>query len=161
MTVESGELSIREMKPGEGGEVIGLVEETFGRTSVPAAVEARFGAINGRSWREVMGDVARGCLDECDVVLVGEVGGRPVAMATLDYNRKYSRGHVGLLAVAEDHQGRGIGREMVRAALSRMRDDRLRYAAIETLSKNERAARLYESEGFEEVGRQIQYFQVL
>jgi ribosomal protein S18 acetylase RimI-like enzyme len=65
------------------------------------------------------------------------------------------------MAVASDYQGQGVGKILMRQALSHFREHGMRYARIETLEQNYRGQSLYPAFGFKEVGRQIFYLREL
>ena len=50
--------------------------------------------------------------------------------------------------IADEHQGKGLGRFLLRISLTHMYDIGYRHAAISTCSRNHRAALLYTSEGY-------------
>ena len=154
-------LVIREMRPGEQAFLVALTLEIWDKVSVAKNITDRLGSINGHPWTDHKADQVLMDVDSAEVVLVGEMDGRIVAFATLRYDRKYSTGTVGHLGVASDVQGAGLGRRMLRAALDRFRRDGLTLARIDTLAQNDRARKLYQSEGFTEVGRSIHLFRPL
>jgi len=57
------------------------------------------------------------------------------------------------VAVSEDRRGRGIGRSLVEACLSRARVSGAERVLLQVWEKNQAAVHLYRSLGFEEVGR--------
>ncbi|MDC7120682.1 ribosomal protein S18-alanine N-acetyltransferase [Cellulomonas fimi] len=57
------------------------------------------------------------------------------------------------------HQGRGVGRLLLTALLTRGRELRARAALLEVRVDNEPALRLYESAGFERLGLRRGYYQ--
>jgi [ribosomal protein S18]-alanine N-acetyltransferase len=63
------------------------------------------------------------------------------------------------VAVAPDHQGRGIGRALVRGLLA-VADAEHAEVFLEVRTDNEPAHRLYESEGFTVVGLRRRYYPV-
>jgi len=138
-----------------------MIVDVFEDVSVAKNIVDRFGPLNGHGWEAAKADAARRDIDSADVVFVGEIGGRIAAMITIKYDRKFSIGHIGHMAVAREYQGRGHGRRMLRAAIDRMRADGIRYSSIDALEQNPRAERLYKSEGFTEVARKIMMFRPL
>jgi [ribosomal protein S18]-alanine N-acetyltransferase len=63
------------------------------------------------------------------------------------------------VAVAPEHQGKGIGRELVRGLLA-LADAEHAEVFLEVRTDNEPAHRLYESEGFTVVGLRRRYYPV-
>lgn len=66
--------------------------------------------------------------------------------------------HVENLAVAPEHQRRGLGRRLLRSALEVAQRDGARTAMLEVRASNERALRLYEDEGFRVAGQRKAYY---
>jgi len=158
---DAAALTVREMRPGEEAFCVALTLSVWEKVSVLKNATDRFGCVNGHPWTDHKADQILSELNRADVVLVGELGGVPVTFATLLYDRKYSTGMIGHLGVSAEVQNKGLGRAMVRAALDRMRRDGLKCARIESLVQNPRACHLYQSEGFEEVGRSVIFFRPL
>ncbi|MGI5127434.1 ribosomal protein S18-alanine N-acetyltransferase [Pseudonocardia sp. CA-107938] len=61
------------------------------------------------------------------------------------------------LGVDPDHQGRGVGRRLLRALLA-VADDAAAVVYLEVHTENEPAIKLYESEGFAVVGTRRRYY---
>ncbi len=59
-----------------------------------------------------------------------------------------STGYLQRIAVNPEHGGRGVGRELLRAAMTWARSAGARAMLLNTQPENERAASLYRSEGF-------------
>jgi ribosomal protein S18 acetylase RimI-like enzyme len=156
-----GEAVIREIRAGEEAFVVALTVDVWEKVSVAKNIVDRFGRLEGHEWTEQKADQILAELNKADVVLVGDRDGEIVAFATLLYDRKYLTGAIGHLGVAGSEQGKGLGRRMLRAAADRFRRDGLKYARIDALVQNPRAIHLYESEGFEEVGRSVHLFRKL
>ena len=57
-------------------------------------------------------------------------------------------GHITQICVAPSHQGRGIGRELLRRSLTVLAGHGCRSASLTVTSANESALRLYERTGF-------------
>jgi len=155
---DKADFIIREMRAGEQAFVVELVLSIWDKASIFKNICDRYNDINGHPWTDAKADQMMAELDKADVVLIGETGGASVAFATLIYDRKYATGLVGHLGVSRDAQDKGLGRKMLRECLARMKRDGMKYARIDTLVQNPRAAHLYESEGFQEIARSIHMF---
>ena len=87
-----------------------------------------------------------------DGMLVAEDGGEIVGYVAVGRaTRLESKRHVADirgLAVAPDHQGRGLGRALVQAALDAARERGARKVTLRVLAPNTAARALYESCGF-------------
>ena len=82
----------------------------------------------------------------------GEVLGYVVAWFVAD------EGEIANLAVAPEGWGRGIGRALLDAALAEATQRGIESVYLEVRDSNARARRLYQSRGFEEVGRRKGYY---
>jgi ribosomal protein S18 acetylase RimI-like enzyme len=58
------------------------------------------------------------------------------------------------LAVVPEHRGKGIGSALLRRVVEEALDARLRSVSLDVAARNERAIRLYESEGFVTIGEE-------
>jgi ribosomal-protein-alanine N-acetyltransferase len=67
-------------------------------------------------------------------------------------------GQIANLAVAVDACGQGIGKQLLDAALDEGRIRGVEAVYLEVRDSNQRARRLYQSRGFEEVGRRRGYY---
>jgi dTDP-4-amino-4,6-dideoxy-D-galactose acyltransferase len=83
-----------------------------------------------------------------DVVLVAVEDGRAGPLGMVTVSAKAGTGAIGLIAVAEQAQGRGVGRRLLRAAHAWMVGHGLRTARVVTQGTNAAACRLYESCGY-------------
>jgi ribosomal protein S18 acetylase RimI-like enzyme len=88
------------------------------------------------------------------LLLIAESGdGRPLGFAYLETPRDYftqrTHGHVGILAVAQEAEGRGAGGALLEAAEAWARRNGFRELTLNVFCANERAIRLYRRRGFE------------
>jgi dTDP-4-amino-4,6-dideoxy-D-galactose acyltransferase len=89
----------------------------------------------------------RSCEGASDRVLVAVAGGRAVGYVTCDLNRA-GRGTIGLIGVAEDFRGRGIGQRLVEGAVAWAAERGLARLSVVTQGRNVGAQRLYQRCGF-------------
>ncbi|MCR4691151.1 MAG: ribosomal protein S18-alanine N-acetyltransferase [Lachnospiraceae bacterium] len=61
-------------------------------------------------------------------------------------------GYINQVAVTEERQGRGIGKELLSSLLSAAAEKGMKACSLEVRTSNQRAVRLYESLGFEKDG---------
>jgi len=81
----------------------------------------------------------------------------PVGFVMYGFEPEEDQPWVYRLMVAPAHQGRGVGREIMRQTIERIRQEHPGHAiGVSYEPDNERAARLYESLGFEHHGRFIE-----
>ncbi len=67
-------------------------------------------------------------------------------------------GHVLNVCIAPEMQGRGLGRTLLQAMLKHARDVKAERVFLEVRPSNPHAKQLYESEGFNEIGRRPRYY---
>ncbi|MFB6177352.1 MAG: GNAT family N-acetyltransferase [Halobaculum sp.] len=82
--------------------------------------------------------------------------GYVVGDATPNHGRDI--GHIKDIAVRPDAQGDGLGRQLLRAGLRRLAGQGAAVVKLEVRESNTRAQRLYDSEGFDPVRREPNYY---
>ena len=101
--------------------------------------------------------------DDGSRLLIAESGDQRLGFALLEELRDYftleRHGHIGILAVTEDAQGKGAGGALMRAAESWARDRGYRTLTLNVFGDNEHARGMYEHLGF--VQDTIKYVKVL
>ena len=125
-----------------------------------AARLADFGPPEWRTPAEIVDGEARTLRDffessdDGSELLIAEAGERRVGFALVEELRDYfsleRHGHVGILAVAADAEGRGVAGALLRAAESWARDRGFRTLTLNVFSGNRHARDVYEHMGFEE-----------
>src|SRR5438876_5894879 len=94
-----------------------LVIDSFEPITWQKKLDAKFGPLNGRNWRQRWAARLQKIF-ATQIVLVGEIDDQLAAMATATTDRDSALGFIDVLAVGPGFQGRGIGREMLRGAIS-------------------------------------------
>jgi GNAT superfamily N-acetyltransferase len=121
----------------------------------------RFAAFGPPPWRtpqEVVAGEVR-CLDDFfdggmrgSTLLVAEEAGRPAGFAFLEHNTDYftgeRHGHLGMIAVIEAAEGRGIGAALLRAADEWTRAQGYSKLTLNVFEGNAHARRAYERAGY-------------
>jgi ribosomal protein S18 acetylase RimI-like enzyme len=93
--------------------------------------------------------IVRSCEEGfADGVLVADVDGRAVGYVTCDLDVEARSGSIGLIAVAENARGSGLGDELVRAALLWMGERDAVVASVVTQGANVAAQRIFQRAGF-------------
>jgi GNAT superfamily N-acetyltransferase len=91
--------------------------------------------------------------DDGSRLVIAEAGDRRLGFALLEELRDYftleRHGHIGILAVTEDAEGRGAGGALIRAAESWARERGYRTLTLNVFSGNSHARDVYEHLGFE------------
>ena len=134
-----------------------IVVANFENVTCQKTVDERYGLLNGADWRERWRMRFRNAFDS-ETVLVGEADGEVASVVTGEVNSRTKLGYIDILAVDARFQRRGYGRETLRHMLDHMKQEGANHAHLECLLTNKEANSLYESEGFEEVGRIIRWF---
>ena len=125
------------------------------------ATARRFADFGPPPWRSPL-DVVAGevrCLDEFfdgrltgRTLLVAEEGGTPLGFVFLepavDYFSGDAHGHIGMIAVTEAAEGRGVGAALMRAAEDWARAQRYPTLTLNVFEHNGRARRMYERFGY-------------
>jgi len=121
----------------------------------------RFAAFGPPPWRSaaeiVAGEVR--CLDDffdaardTRTLLVAELDGRPAGFTFLepavDYFTGQADGHIGMVAVAETAEGKGVGAALMRAAEDWARRNGYPRLHLNVFAANARARRIYERTGY-------------
>jgi GNAT superfamily N-acetyltransferase len=119
---------------------------------------ADFGTPAGRTAAEIVEGEARtlraffDAPDPPETLLIAEAGGRPAGFVFLeeqqDYFTRETHGHIGILVVAGDAEGRGVGAALLDAAERWARARAHGCLTLNVFDANQRARRLYERGGF-------------
>jgi dTDP-4-amino-4,6-dideoxy-D-galactose acyltransferase len=100
--------------------------------------------------------IRKSCRGWANAVWVSVVAENPVGYLTCHRGPDGS-GSIGLVAVADNARGRGLGRQLVAAAQAYFHAEGVGQVSVVTQGKNEAAQRLYEVCGFECVSREFWY----
>jgi len=121
----------------------------------------RFAAFGPPPWRtphEVVAGEVR-CLDDFfdggmqgSTLLIAEDAGRPAGFAFLEHHTDYfsgeRHGHLGMIAVTEAAEGRGVGAALLRAAEDWTRAQGFAKLTLNVFEGNARARHAYERHGY-------------
>ncbi|MBB4286934.1 GNAT family N-acetyltransferase [Roseospira goensis] len=145
----TGALVYRPMRPGEAGAVCDLVLRAF-RAAIAPGTSARgittFLGLLSYDWLGRTATAPGSC------VLVAAYEDRPVGVIAVERTPATGReGHIALLFVDPSHQGEGIGRGLLRAAIRHGHAAAAPLAAL-TVNASTNAVRFYESVGFRRSG---------
>jgi ribosomal protein S18 acetylase RimI-like enzyme len=153
-------LTLRPATPADHVAIERLVIDAFEPITWQKKLDARFGPLNGQDWQQRWHDrLAK--IFATQIVLVGELDGLIAAVATMALDQPAALGFIDVLAVGREFQGRGLGREMLRATMQHLQSLGCRYVNLDCLTDNEAGNALYASDGFEEVARHIRWFRKL
>jgi GNAT superfamily N-acetyltransferase len=120
---------------------------------------AAFGLPPGRTPHEIVEGEARtlraffDAAEPPDTLLIAEAGGAPLGFVFLEEKHDYftglRHGHIGILAVTEEAEGRGAGSALMRAAEHWAREHDYPSLTLNVFDANHRARRMYEHFGFQ------------
>lgn len=151
-------MEIRPFCEGDLDRIRQITVESFEGVSIDRNIEAAYGPVGGRDWRERKArDVANDAAVCPEGIFVAEEAGRVVGYITTRPDPFSRIGRIPNLAVDPDARGQGIGSALIQHALDYLRGIGMAMAKIETLEQNPRGQALYPRFGFREVARQIHY----
>jgi putative acetyltransferase len=139
MTASTGEIYIREFRPGDERLFRELNEEWI----------TRYFAMEP-SDHEKLGDPQGNILDQGGRILLAFDGNRGVGCCAL-VAMKAGEFEVAKMAVTETHQGKGIGHRLIAATIAKAREIGAKRLYIETNHTLTPAIRLYKAHGFQEL----------
>jgi len=134
-----------------------MVLDAFAPITWFRRVDELFGPINGLDWRQRW-QLRLKAAFASQTVLVGEESGAIVAYASGTYDPATRSAYIDLLAVDSRRQGKGYGRQMLRAIIAHFKQQGAQHAHLDCLANNETGNRLYESEGFRKVAEHARWW---
>ncbi len=136
-----------------------ITAETFGAVSIDNNMEQKFGGFGEGGWKaRKVAAIAEDCRLQPDGVFVAlSEEDKVVGYVTTRLSQTSRIGWIPNLAVDPSHQGKGLGRALLEAALDYFRANGMEIAKIETLEQNPIGQALYPQLGFQEVAHQIHY----
>lgn len=134
-----------------------LLIDSFEPITWQKKIDANYGPLNGCDWRARWQSRLQKIF-ATQIVLVGEFNGQIAAVATGMVEHESALGFIDVLAVGRNFQGRGFGREMLRAMIGQFQLLGCQYVHLDCLTDNDVGNALYASEGFTEVARHIRWF---
>jgi len=153
-------LSTRPATAADYDQLTELVIDSFEPITWQKKLDARFGPLNGRDWRARWQSRLQNIF-ATQVVLVGASEGVLATMASASIDEAAALAYIDVLCVGRSFQGRGYGRDMLRAMLDHLRGLGCQSVNLDCLTDNDGANALYQSEGFTEVARHIRWFRQL
>ena len=149
-------LQFRPAAPTEHDHLKQMIIETFEPITWSKTADQQFGLMNGLDWR-ARWERRLEKVFKTQIILVGESDGTIVACATGAYDEPTAMGFIDILAVPAEHQGKGLGRDMLRGMTEHFKTMGAQYIHLDCLTTNEVGNRLYQSEGFQEGMRSIRW----
>jgi ribosomal protein S18 acetylase RimI-like enzyme len=130
----------------------------FDGVSIDQNIEELFGEIAGKDWtwrkkRQIEDDIKV----HAEGIFVAQVDGSVVGYVCSRVDHATKVGGITNIAVIPAHQKKGIGKELVDAAMAHLKSEGMEYVRIEALEQNAVGRHFYPRLGFEEVARQVHY----
>lgn len=92
--------------------------------------------------------IKRSCEGYADVVLVAELNDQPVGYVSCHLTSNEPRGRIGLVGVAAQARGQGVGQTLIRYATDWFVERGIKTISVVTQGRNTAAQRLYQRSGF-------------
>ena len=153
---------IRSFRASDAEVLKEIIVLAFDGVSMDQNMEEIFGQVGPTTWH----DRKRRAM-EADIlanpagIFVAEEQGQVVGFITARFDPVTRIGWIVNMGVRPEHQGHGIGKQLLAKALDYLRSNGMEYARIETLEQNEIGKVFYPKAGFREIARQIHYLMKL
>lgn len=151
------EWSVRAAGPSDRESVLALATTALRDASFGAALTAQFGALAGLEPEPLIHAGIAARWNDGATFFVAETEGRVIGFVIAECQER-GVGWIPVLAVADSHRRRGVGRALLTHALSHLKSQGMRYARIETLATNTASQALFAECGFVEFAREVQFF---
>ena len=149
---------IRTYRPNDLNTLKDIIIICFEGVSIDHNIEKRFGQFAETDWKErkakhMDADITA----NADGIFVYEDDGTVIGYITTRIDHESKIGGIPNLAVLPGHQGKGVGRALMKAAFDYFEEQGMSVAKIETLDQNAIGQNFYPRSGFTEIARQIHY----
>jgi len=149
---------VRKYQPEDLQSIKDITVICFEGVSIDHNIEKAFGQFAKTDWKARkaahMDDDAE---VNADGIFVWEEAGEVIGYITTRLFRDALIGQIPNISVLPGHQGKGIGKALMKAAFDYFEQEGMKVAKIETLDQNDIGQNFYPSTGFKEVARQIHY----
>lgn len=153
---------IRKYQPSDLETLRQITAICFEGVSIDKNIEDQFGVINELDWKQrKMPHINDDVEANPDGVFVAEIDGETAGYITTHVNHQTKIGGIPNLSVHPTFQQRGLGRQLIDAALAYLKTEGMLYARIETLAQNQIGTAFYPKMGFVEIARQVHYIRPL
>jgi len=148
---------LRRGTPDDLPSLIEVSLASFATVTWQRTVDAKFGPLGGLDWRERWRRrVERALQEQTFLVLLEEDRIAGYACGTVD--PVTGLGHLDILAVDPAYQGKGYGRRLLYAFEDWVRSQGGSHLTLESLTDNETANRLYQSERYQVLASHLNWF---
>lgn len=149
---------VRTYKPEDLDKIKEITVICFEGVSIDHNIEKAFGQFAKTDWKSRK---AAHMDDDAAVnpegIFVWEQNGEVIGYITTRLFHDALIGQIPNISVLPGHQGKGIGKALMKAAFDYFESQGMKVAKIETLDQNDIGQNFYPSTGFQEVARQIHY----
>lgn len=150
-------VAIRSYQPEDLSRILELTVEGFQGVSIDHLMEQQFGFVEP-GWQErKLCDMRQTIMAGPEGVFVAVRDEHVLGFVTVVISEPKSIGRIADLVVDAQERNQGIGRQLLNAALTYIKERGMSFAKIETLDVNPVGQALYPKLGFKEVARQIHY----
>jgi len=153
---------IRKFRPTDLDRLKDITVVCFDGVSIDQGMERAVGLVAGKDWKWRK---ARSIQEDADAnpdgIFVCEADGEVVGYITTRLDPESKIGWIPNLATDPAHQGKGVGKALMQAALAYLKAAGMAAVKIETLEQNRIGRKFYPSAGFVEIARQIHYVKKL
>ncbi len=149
---------VRPFHPEDLSTLRDITVTCFDGISIDQHIERLFGRFADTRWEDrKAGHIDADAGANAEGLFVYEADGEVIGFITTRIDPVNKVGGIPNMAVLPGHQGQGIGKALMKAALDFLETVGMEMVRIETLDNNDVGMRFYPRTGFQEVARQIHY----
>tara|TARA_A100001037_G_scaffold266013_1_gene257869 strand:+ start:140 stop:619 length:480 start_codon:yes stop_codon:yes gene_type:complete len=149
---------VRKYQEGDLERIKEITVICFEGVSIDHNIEKTFGQFAETDWKaRKAAHMDDDAAVNADGIFVWEEEGTVIGYITTRLFRDALIGQIPNISVLPEHQGKGIGKALMKAAFDYFEEEGMKVAKIETLDQNDVGQSFYPGAGFKEVARQIHY----
>jgi len=149
---------VRTYKPEDLDKIKEITVICFEGVSIDHNIEKTFGQFAETDWKaRKAAHMDEDATVNPEGIFVWEENGEVIGYITTRLFPDALIGQIPNISVLPGHQGKGIGKALMKAAFDYFDAQGMKVAKIETLDQNDVGQNFYPSTGFKEVARQIHY----
>jgi ribosomal protein S18 acetylase RimI-like enzyme len=149
---------VRTYKPEDLDKIKEITVICFEGVSIDHNIEKTFGQFAETDWKaRKAAHMDEDAAVNPEGIFVWEENGEVIGYITTRLFPDALIGQIPNISVLPGHQGKGIGKALMKAAFDYFDAQGMKVAKIETLDQNDVGQNFYPSTGFKEVARQIHY----
>ena len=149
---------VRKFRPEDLDRIKEITVICFEGVSIDHNIEKAFGQFSETDWKaRKAAHMDDDAVANPEGIFVWEEEGSLIGYITTRIFRDALIGQIPNISVLPGHQGKGIGKALMKTALDYFEEQGMKVAKIETLDQNDIGQGFYPRAGFKEVARQIHY----